>query len=275
MAQYTGLLTDNGRRAFNQWLCGNVTNPSELYLSIGSGSTAASQYDRNLESPHFGIARVAATKYINTLVPLFTLYAIGTITLESSATIREVGFWDAIIGGNLLYRGVRAADIDAVEDDTYTATMYWCFKDYAGGNTFVTAGLTECRDLVADYNTPAGFTYLAWGTGTGAESAAGTTLGTEKDRQVASYIGWSKYAPNDTIRYSYTFTVAAAGTVSEIAVFNAASTGTMLFRKLLATPIVVTVGQKITIVADVTSINYTDPSICGMDVWDAGGTTEV
>ena len=96
-----------------------------------------------------------------------------------------------------------------------------------------TTGRHELVDLAGNLSTPVEFGWIAYGTGTTAENKAHTTLATETDREAATIEIISVYAPHDTMRFYYLFTAAAAYTVTEIAVFNAATAGTMLGRKLL------------------------------------------
>ena len=91
----------------------------------------------------------------------------------------------------------------------------------------------ELVDLAGNLSTPVEFGWIAYGTGTTAENKAHTTLATETDREAAAIEIRSVYAPHDTMRFYYLFTAASALTVAEIAVFNAASGGDMLGRKLL------------------------------------------
>jgi hypothetical protein len=100
-----------------------------------------------------------------------------------------------------------------------------------------TAGITEVKDLIFGLSSPTGFTYAAFGTGTGAESSGDTTLGTEIDRAIAVTNIISKLAPSDTVQYVGTFTVTTARVVAEIGTFNDASAGDMLGRELLSTTV--------------------------------------
>ena len=106
------------------------------------------------------------------------------------------------------------------------------------------AGIYESVELFGSIGSPVEFGWIAYGTGTTAEGTALTALTTEVDREAATIEIISVYAPHDTMRFYYLFTAAAAYAVTEIAVFNAASGGDMLGRKLLTddeTPYLVSV----------------------------------
>ena len=84
------------------------------------------------------------------------------------------------------------------------------------------------------------FTYIAVGTGTAAEAAGDTTLGTEiTDSGLARADATTKTRAmptqtDDTTSLSEVFSVTGAKTAGEVAVFNAAAAGTMWFRHKLA-----------------------------------------
>ncbi len=99
-------------------------------------------------------------------------------------------------------------------------------------------------------------TYIGYGTGTTAEAAAQTALVTEVARVAATFTKESVYGPNDTLKWYGTATSTGA-TVTEIAVFDAAASGNMLFRKLLTTPWTFTSGQTIGMIGKLTYKNNT------------------
>jgi len=117
-----------------------------------------------------------------------------------------------------------------------------------------TAGLTESIYLFGDESDPVEFAYIAYGTGTTDAAAGDTTLETEVDREAAETTIMSTLVKDDTIRYSYEFTIAAAGAISEVGVFNDDTAGDMIAHSILdeAHRITVTVGQKILVEMDVT-----------------------
>jgi len=117
-----------------------------------------------------------------------------------------------------------------------------------------TAGLTESIYLWGNESTPIEFAYIAFGTGTTAAAAGDTTLESESDREAAETLVMSTLVKDDTVRYSYEFTIATAETISEIGVLNAATGGDLLAHAILdeADRITVTVGQKVLIEHDIT-----------------------
>ena len=81
------------------------------------------------------------------------------------------------------------------------------------------------------------FTYLAVGSGTTAEAATQTALVTEittsgLGRAAATVTRSTTTVANDTLQLDKTFTATGSVTVEEIGIFNDASAGTMLGRKL-------------------------------------------
>lgn len=117
-----------------------------------------------------------------------------------------------------------------------------------------TAGMTESIYLWGDESTPVEFAYIAFGTGTTAAAAGDTTLESESDREAAETTVMSTLVKDDTIRYSYEFTIATAETISEVGVLNAATSGDLLAHSVLdeADRITVTVGQHVLVEMDIT-----------------------
>jgi len=113
------------------------------------------------------------------------------------------------------------------------------------------AGRIEIVNLMGNLSTPIEFGWIAYGTGTTAESAGLTALTTETDREAATVSLISVYAPNDTMRFGYIFDVSTGVTVTEIAVFNAATAGDMIGRKLLDNPVLTVTGGKLIAIYDV------------------------
>jgi len=111
-------------------------------------------------------------------------------------------------------------------------------------------GKIEIVNLMGNLSTPIEFGWIAYGTGTTSESAGRTILTTETDRAAATVTIISVYAPHDTMRFSNVFDVATGVTVTEIAVFNAASTGDMIGRKLLDNPVLTVTGGKLIAIYD-------------------------
>jgi len=117
-----------------------------------------------------------------------------------------------------------------------------------------TAGMTESIYLWGNESSPVEFAYIAYGTGTTAAAAGDTTLETEVDREAAETTVMSTLSKDDTVRYSYEFTVTSACTISEVGVLNAATGGDLLAHSILdeAHRIAVTVGQKVLVEQDIT-----------------------
>jgi hypothetical protein len=104
-------------------------------------------------------------------------------------------------------------------------------------NTITTAGLDEVTGLIGNVGTKTAFTYLAVGTDSTAESSAHTALQAEiidsgLSRASATVTQETTTETNDTLQLTHTWTATASKTVEEVGIFNDASVGTMLGRKL-------------------------------------------
>jgi hypothetical protein len=104
-------------------------------------------------------------------------------------------------------------------------------------NTITNAGLAAVAGLVGNTGSITAFTYLAVGTSSTAESAAHTALQAEITdsglaRASATVSRVTTTQTNDTLQLVYTWTASGSKTVEETGILNAASTGTMLGRKL-------------------------------------------
>lgn len=119
-----------------------------------------------------------------------------------------------------------------------------------------TDGLHGIVGLVGDKDTPADFTYIAFGSGTTAVDAGDKILETETMRAVATVTKKSILKPNDTDSYVYDFVPSADGTATEVGLFTASSGGTMLLRELLSPEVTYTKGETLTVSAEVTVKNY-------------------
>lgn len=107
--------------------------------------------------------------------------------------------------------------------------------EYAGHNLTTNAGKAGVAARINGYGSPAAYTYVGIGTGTTAAAATDTTLQTEiasggGSRAAGTLAIVTTTVANDTAQVSYLFTFSSSFTVSETAVFNAASGGTMLNR---------------------------------------------
>lgn len=111
-------------------------------------------------------------------------------------------------------------------------------------NKMTNASLAVISGLIGNTGSQTAFGYLALGSGTTAVSAAHTTLVTE-----FSTIGLSRTAStnsrttttqtNDTLALAATWNVTGSGSIEEIGIFNASSSGTMLARALTTTKAVI------------------------------------
>lgn len=115
-----------------------------------------------------------------------------------------------------------------------------------------TGGITEVVDLLGNVSSPIEYGWIAYGTGTTAESAAHTTLATETARVAATVSLVSILAPEDTLRFFALATAGSTITLTEIGVFNDADSGEgdMLGRILLDTPVSVTAEDQIILIYD-------------------------
>lgn len=111
-------------------------------------------------------------------------------------------------------------------------------KDTTGWlkNTITNTGLAQIALLAGDASAVP-FTYLAVGTSNTAESASQTALQAEisdsgLERAAATVSRVTTTQTNDTLQLTYTWTASGSKTIEEVGMFNAASSGTMLGRKL-------------------------------------------
>jgi len=108
-------------------------------------------------------------------------------------------------------------------------------------NTITTVGLAAMAGLLGDIDSQTAFTYLAIGTDDTAESETHTELQAEITdsglaRSVADTITReTTNETNDTLQLVKEWTASGAKTIEEIGIFNAASSGVMLGRKLTTT----------------------------------------
>jgi hypothetical protein len=101
-------------------------------------------------------------------------------------------------------------------------------KEFEVPNLVVTTGKNYIASkIVATTNSPVSMTHMAIGTGTGTPGASDTALGAETGR--VSLAG--SVVSTNTITYTATFPAGTGtGAITEAAVLNASSTGTMLCR---------------------------------------------
>lgn len=101
-------------------------------------------------------------------------------------------------------------------------------KEFEVPNLVVTTGKNYIASkIVATTNSPVSMTHMAIGTGTGTPGASDTALGAETGR--VSLAG--SVVSTNTITYTATFPAGTGtGAITEAAVLNASSSGTMLCR---------------------------------------------
>ena len=110
-------------------------------------------------------------------------------------------------------------------------------------NTITTAGMAQIALLAGDASAVP-FTYIAVGTDSTAESSGHTTLTAEITdtglaRAAATVSRVTTTATNDTLQLTHTWTASGSKTVEEVGIFNAASAGTMLGRKITGSKAVI------------------------------------
>jgi len=101
------------------------------------------------------------------------------------------------------------------------------------------AGLAPLSGLTGNTGAYAAFTYLALGSGNTAFAATQTALVTEfstigLSRASATVSQTTTTQTNDTLKLTHSWSVTGSGTIKEAGVFNDASAGTMLARKVLS-----------------------------------------
>ena len=220
-----------------------------LYVALGEGDTAATVNDTALEAE---VHREAVTATASAAKQITFSKA---ISITGAYSLNEVGIFNDSVAGDLLWRGVFDTEAETASGDTVPFELVVTLAGAA--NSLTTAGLNEVRNLLGDLSTPSGFTYLAYGTGTGAESASDTALGAEVDREQCTgdeKVTWTTFASNDTLRLWKIFTASSSGTIGEVGIFNASTGGDMLARSLLSSENrdVYSPGSKIIVVYDIT-----------------------
>lgn len=106
-------------------------------------------------------------------------------------------------------------------------------------NLIVSAGKAGMASRLNGDGAEAVFTHIAIGTGTTGEAVTQTALASEittggGQRAVASVSRITTTVTNDTARWIITFNFTASFAVTESGIFNAASAGTMLARRVFA-----------------------------------------
>lgn len=114
----------------------------------------------------------------------------------------------------------------------------------------VNAGLNFYQQRMYS-DTPTKMGYGAVGTGTNTPAAGDTTLQTEVLRKSLS-VTTNPSTGVSHLEFIVDYSEANGYTLTEVGIFNAASTGTMLMRKLFASSIPKTSDKKITVVVETT-----------------------
>lgn len=99
---------------------------TSFWIALGTGSTAFAKTQTTLvtESSASGLARAAATVTRQTTTAANdTLQAVKTFTSAATATITEVGLFDAASVGNMYSRTVLSASRSVVSGDTLSITI--------------------------------------------------------------------------------------------------------------------------------------------------------
>lgn len=106
-------------------------------------------------------------------------------------------------------------------------------------NLVTSAGKAGVASRINGDGSAAAFTYLAVGTGTGAAAAGDTSLGAEitdsgLERGAATCTRVTTSVANDTAQLVKTWNVTGSKAVTEVGVFNAASSGVLLGRQVFS-----------------------------------------
>jgi hypothetical protein len=96
-------------------------------------------------------------------------------------------------------------------------------------------GKAEIAKLSINSGSPTAFGYLEYGTGTTAFSAAQTALVTPSQRAAATCSLTTTSVSYDTALLTYSFSITASEAISEVGIFNSASSGVMWARTVLGT----------------------------------------
>lgn len=86
--------------------------------------------------------------------------------------------------------------------------------------------------LIADTDSAAA--YLAIGTGSASAAAGNTALGSEHSRASATVTQETTVVTDDTAQFEYTFSFTGTYSIAEAGVFNAATGGTLLSRRVFS-----------------------------------------
>jgi len=224
-------------------------------LVVGDLSNTKSSMNTEVTRSAATITRTNTTQTNDTLTLTVTFSPTGD---QVGKTMNELGVYDAASGGNMRWWGFPWLSPDGISGitisvgDTVAVTIEWNAKQESTSSGLTNVGMAALTALWGNVSSPAGMTYIAYGTGTTAESAALTALTTEVARVAATFSKESVYGTNDTLKWTATSTAAGTITVTEIGVFDDPTTGIMLFRKLAASPRDFIIGQKVGMLAKAT-----------------------
>ena len=98
-------------------------------------------------------------------------------------------------------------------------------------------GKATVAALASNIGAPVAFSYLGIGTGTTAFAATQTALVTPLGARASSTVTLvTTTVTDDTTQFAYSFSITGTNTITEVAIFNASSSGIMLARTVLTTP---------------------------------------
>jgi len=98
-------------------------------------------------------------------------------------------------------------------------------------------GKATVAALASNIGAPVAFSYLGIGTGTTAFAATQTALVTPLGARASSTVTLvTTTVTDDTTQFVYSFSITGTNTITEVAIFNASSSGIMLARTVLTTP---------------------------------------
>lgn len=248
------IVTNIGRRWIAELICG-LRDPQILYQAWGTGgSTDAKVTDTALVTEKDRDAATASLSASNAQLPKFY----NQWTMTESISPSEQGLFDAAVGGNLIFRRGNLGHSMSVDDVLTFSIFLWVdyylsgSRDWMDGN-ITTVGHTGISSRLINSSPEDPFTVFGFGTGTTAENDADTALVTEVERVTATFELISKLAFHDTIRYRGVFSPVSSETViAEIGIFNALTSGTLLWRDVLASTITIPNGVVPELYAEIT-----------------------
>jgi hypothetical protein len=234
-------------------ILGGLSTDYYDYLGIGLDTNTATTQALGLEQE---LDRAAATITFDTTnrhgiwTSAFTGFAADYTIMETGAFDQDETNADAVMCYHQ-YSTVGAGLQAVTTADTLNVVTEIGF-DTDTSEQIPNAGLLEAAKLLCHYDSPVAFTYVAYGTGTTAFATSQTALVTQVERKVADKIELaSTEVYNDTLRYTVAFTATTAEKViGEVGIFNAATSGDMLMRKVISPTVTVPSGKIPVVVID-------------------------